>query len=306
MKTSTKRILNAIFPYRGPFFNSIRELQKSGDGLTCNEKFVLALTFGCAALDMLVLYSVLDKAMLQAAIMGKLMAFGIGLILNLIPVYESRLVKQAIYGIKRHAGIMAVIAGIAFFALYGATVYLRLVYHDMYGASGASQIVNSLSFGDLTTTVDPMQEKRGYAVVILLCIEPLATSLTCFVVAFLTDDELKRIMDVLEVQIFEEKYLIARTKAALTTMKRDTELELELDKKELDAAKELLLARGESLKAHARLLLAMFLKNPAATSKLSYELCRNINQDNSNSFSHPNDEDECAFDEFTRTIPFAK
>jgi hypothetical protein len=108
------------------------------------KKAIILMTVSFAVMDGVVLYTVLDKAMLQNKYIGILMAFSMSLLLNMVAVFAARLVHQAIYGIKKHAAIMAVLAVSSFVILYGATCYLRVAYRDMYGQSSAVTLVNTL------------------------------------------------------------------------------------------------------------------------------------------------------------------
>ncbi len=237
---------------------------------------IIVLTLVLSGMDGLVLYSVLDKAMTQAWYMGIIMAFGISVVLNLIPIFESKFVHRAIYKTHKYSKTLAVTAIVAFFILYAGTVYLRFAYEDMYGDVEEVSLTNNLVSESVQSSDDgDKKAARSRAIVVLLAIEPLATSICGFVLSFISDDELRRQIETLEEQIADLEYEIAWKKAAIASMK-DKEvrlnMELSLDKAILLSEKDCVRAMGEALKARAREILAMFMKDPASISKLSFQM----------------------------------
>ena len=213
-------------------------------------KFIIALTLILSGMDGLVLYSVFDRAITQSWYMGIVMAFGISVVLNLIPIFVSKFVHRAIYKSHNYSKTLAVTAIIAFLILYGGTVYLRFAYQDMYGDVENVSLTNTLTSDDgESITNDDGKESRSRAIVILLAIEPLATSICGFVLSFLSDDELMRGIETLEEQIADLKYEIAWKKAGIASMKdKNTRLnmELSLDEEILEGEKNSVRAQGEA------------------------------------------------------------
>ena len=233
--------------------------------------FIVVLTLVFSFMDMLVLYSIMDKAMMQSKLMGIVMALGVAFVLNMIPIFCAKFVHQAIYKIRRYAWILTILSLSGFIILYIATVILRFAYHDMYGASGAGQLINTVA-ADASNMAQSGDTSKGYAVVILLCIEPLATSICNFVISYLSDDPVRKEKETLEMQITEEDGRIAILTAKLATMERNVEQELSIDEDQMWAAISECIAIGDILKAKARLYLAEYLADPQATTRLSHEL----------------------------------
>ena len=232
--------------------------------------FLITFIMVSTSMDMMVLHDVMDKAMLQSKLMGMIMALGVGFVINMIPVYLPRLVHQAIYKTRRHAWAMVIISIIGFVILYGSTVILRFAYHDMYGTV-AGQLINTVAAGE-SNRAETNDTFKGYAVVILLCLEPLATSICNFIVSYLSDDPVRKEKETLELQITEEDGRIAILTAKLATMERDIEQALQIDEDQMWAAIPECIAIGDILKAKARLYLAEYLADPQATTRLSHEL----------------------------------
>ncbi|MBO6240301.1 MAG: hypothetical protein J6M44_14175 [Butyrivibrio sp.] len=269
----------------------VKEFLESKYSWWSRNKFIIMLTLVMSVMDGLVLYSVFDKAMMQSWYMGIVMAFGISVVLNLIPIFVSKFVHRAIYKTHKHAKLLAGTAIAAFLILYGATVYLRFAYQDMYGDVEETSITNTLTSDDTQDVEeDNGKEARSRAIVVLLAIEPLATSICGFVLSFLSDDELEREIEILEVQIADLEYEIAWKKAGIASMKdKDTRLNLELalDEEILAGEKNTVIAKGEALKARAREILAMALRDPESISKLSFQLSFEEPQGKSNLYEYP-------------------
>lgn len=269
----------------------VKEFLESKYSWWSRNKFIIMLTLVMSVMDGLVLYSVFDKAMMQSWYMGIVMAFGISVVLNLIPIFVSKFVHRAIYKTHKHAKLLAGTAIVAFLILYGATVYLRFAYQDMYGDVEETSITNTLTSEDTQDIEeDNGKEARSRAIVVLLAIEPLATSICGFVLSFLSDDELEREIEILEVQIADLEYEIAWKKAGIASMKdKDTRLNLELalDEEILAGEKNTVIAKGEALKARAREILAMALRDPESISKLSFQLSFEEPQGKSNLYEYP-------------------
>lgn len=269
----------------------VKEFLESKYSWWSRNRFIIMLTLVMSVMDGLVLYSVFDKAMMQSWYMGIVMAFGISVVLNLIPIFVSKFVHRAIYKTHKHAKLLAGTAIAAFLILYGATVYLRFAYQDMYGDVEETSITNTLTSDDTQDIEeDNGKEARSRAIVVLLAIEPLATSICGFVLSFLSDDELEREIEILEVQIADLEYEIAWKKAGIASMKdKDTRLNLELalDEEILTGEKNTVIAKGEALKARAREILAMALRDPESISKLSFQLSFEEPQGKSNLYEYP-------------------
>lgn len=252
------------------------QLFQSKHALWTKPGFIAFFTISLGCMDGLVLYTLFDRAMTQAWFMGYLMSFGVSIFLNLIPIFTSRLVHRAIYNTHKHSLVFAAILITAFLILYGATVYLRFAYEDMYGDVEVISLTNALtSEDDEDLVVDDKKSVRSRAIVILLAIEPLATSICGFVLAFLSDDELEREYETLEIQITELENEIAYDKAGIETMIESEELtnmKLALDKQIFECEKSRILKKGDVAMALARDYLEMKLNDPAAISHLSFDM----------------------------------
>lgn len=256
--------------YKLPIMTEIT-LQKSERSFWAHPIIITGLTIALSFADALVLYSVLDVAMLQSEYMGKIMAFTIALVLNFIPLLVAKFIHQAIYNIKRFALLWAVISIVAFLLLFSATVYLRFAYRDNYGSSSTTQLTNQIATSDESDTANESEdtEQKGLAVVILLCLEPLVTSIVNFGLAYLTDDELRERLNQLRIRRLELMEIESDLQAALANMDVDLQRLIDLDEERYKAAQDDVLARCEFLKALARHYLAEHLADPSSISKLS-------------------------------------
>lgn len=225
-------------------------------------------------MDGMVLFSIFDACLTQSAAMGIVMAFGVAVVLNVLPLIIAKFAHQAIYKTKRQALTMLLICMTGFFLIFGGTVVLRFAYSDMYETESQSmQLENTVSNETITETeTDENSKNKSIAVVILLSLSPLVTSIIGFGIAFISDDEVRRRFEYHERRDIELDEAISDLEAAIETMNSDVERDIKLDEDSMNAAIEEIIARADTLKALARHYLAEYLADPRATSKLSAEM----------------------------------
>lgn len=225
-------------------------------------------------MDGMVLFSIFDACLTQSAAMGIVMAFGVAVVLNVLPLIIAKFAHQTIYKTKRQAATMLVICATGFFLIFGGTVLLRFAYSDMYETESQSmQLENTVSNETTTETeMDEDAKNKSTAVVILLSLSPLVTSIIGFGIAFISDDEVRRRFEYHERRDIELDEAISDLEAAIETMNNDVERDIRLDEDAMNAAIEEIITRADTLKALARHYLAEYLADPRATSKLSAEM----------------------------------
>ena len=225
-------------------------------------------------MDGMVLFSIFDACLTQNAAMGIVMAFGVAVVLNVLPLIIAKFAHQAIYKTKRQALTMLLICLTGFFLIFGGTVVLRFAYSDMYETESQSiQLENTVSNETtLESETDENSKNKSIAVVILLSLSPLVTSIIGFGIAFISDDEVRRRFEYHERRDIELDEAISDLEAAIETMNSDVERDIKLDEDSMNAAIEEIIARADTLKALARHYLAEYLADPRATSKLSAEM----------------------------------
>ena len=247
-----------------------------------NEKANLLLVPIFSAMDGTVLYSIMEECFLQSALMSIVMAFGVAVVLNILPLVIAKFLHGAIYKTTKHGLTMCAVFVAGFHLVYGGTVYLRFAYSDMYEQENQSMTLeNTVSEEKVengTENVQEISEKRrkSMAVVTLLSISPLITSLLGFAIAYVSDDEIRRKVECLELEKIEIDEKISEIDAAIAQMEHymeeGIERELTFDEQAMNAAEDEIIARGNVMKAQARFILAEFLSNPQATTKLSEEM----------------------------------
>lgn len=251
-----------------------KKLQKTEFAWWSAPVVIIFLTVSMSVLDALVLYELMDQAMTQSEIMGKIVSFGIALILNMMPLLIAKFTHQAMYRLKRGAAVWAVTVTVAFFLLFSSTVWLRFAYQDQYGETASNHLTNELQVEE---TVDTSTESnpKGLAVVLLLSIEPLVTSLVNFGLAYIGDDELRKRINHLRVRRLELSECESDLKAYLATaepaeLRRGQLIALDMERKQ--AAEDEIHARCDILKARARTYLAEYLKDPEGASYVTASL----------------------------------
>lgn len=227
-----------------------------------------------SAMDGMVLFSIFDACLTQSEVMGVVMSLGIAVVLNVLPLIMAKFANQAIYKIKKQAVTMLIITSISFFVLFAGTVMLRFAYSDMYESEDYSlQLENTVSNEELENVEDDeTSSNKSVAVVILLSLSPLVTSVIGFCIVFVSDDEVRKQYEYCERRAVEIDEAISDMEAAIETMEQDVERDLALDEQAMIIAIEEIIARGDVLKALARYYLAMYLGTPEAISRLACDM----------------------------------
>lgn len=248
-------------------------LQKTDRAWWASPPVIIALTVFLSLLDAAVLFDIMDAAMTQAAWLGVLVAIGIALVLNIIPLVIAKLIHQAIYKLKRYAGTMATLLLVAFMLLFSGTVFLRFAFSERYEPDNTGDTLINTMEETGQETVDPEvqaeNEAQANAVVVLLSVEPLVTSTANFVLAFLSDDELRARINRLRVRRLELLESISDLQAARSNLESDRQKLLDLDEERYQAARQVLDDRCQILRTRARTLLAQYLADPSSISRLS-------------------------------------
>lgn len=247
-----------------------RDFQRADRAWWTASGILIAITVVFAALDAVVLYSILDIAITQAAWMGFVVALGIALILNFLPLVAARYLQYAAYRLERFALAKAICGLTAFIVLFGATVFLRFAYEDLYTSDAQHvALVNEAGSSEAEKTESEDSGQKSRATVVLLSIEPLSTSILGFILAFLNDDPLRAKIRYLRHRKLELLEAESDLKASLSGMDRDREQLLELDEQRYLAARAYIQTHCNQLRAQARFLLSEYLKEPSAISRLS-------------------------------------
>lgn len=259
-----------------------KKFQKTGMPWWSNGKANLLLVPIFSAMDGTVLYSIMEECFLQSALMSTVMAFGVAVVLNVLPLVIAKFLHGAIYKTMKHGLTMFAVFVAGFLLVYGGTVYLRFAYSDMYEQENQSMTLeNTVSEEKVENGAENVQEisekrRKSMAVVTLLSISPLITSLLGFAIAYVSDDEIRRKEECLELEKITIDEKITEIDAGIAQMEHymeeGIERELTLDEQAMNAAEDEIIARGNVMKAQARFILAEFLSNPQATTKLSEEM----------------------------------
>lgn len=261
-----------------PTLSEGRKVEQMSDRAMIDRTVILLpVIFTMTAMDGFVLYSVMDRAMMQSAVLGVLTSIGIALILNFLPLLTARFVKTAIYRVQRHAAWFALISVAAFLTIYLSTVYLRFSYQDMYGDDLGVALLNTMQRAvDQTNSVDSGKEGKSLATVLLLSLEPLATSLLNFLLAIVTDDPIKKKKDFLSRRELELDGQQSNLEGQIESLRSAKDFLLESDEKQYQAARQILISRANELRSLGLSLLTEHLHNPSAASRLSFEAMRKL------------------------------
>lgn len=242
-----------------------KKYQRSGMPWWGNMIFVILLTVVLSYLDYLVLFSIMDHAITQSKLLGTVTAVLFAGILNTIPLFAAYFAIRAYYYGRRFDVIMTVSLAIAFTCFFGATVKLRYAYQDMYKPADQMVLVNTMQ-----TEVDQKEEKedtsQSSAVVFILSIEPLVTSIMNFALGWVTSNTIEQRYNCLRLRRLELQEHINQLEAILSTNKSRESLLRQADLDERLAMEKIVDMKCERLDAISVLILMEYLRNPDATS----------------------------------------
>ena len=258
------------------FKESARTFHLCGRSWMDRSVFVIAASIVLAAMDGVVLWSVMDKAMVEDWRIGLALSIGLSFVLNALPMIAAYCCYDAIYRTGRMPRILCGICIFAFLVLYTGTVILRLAFKDMYTGFEAAKLVNLAGDQGVQETADTFKQN---AIILLLSVEPLATSLTAFVLTFISEKRLQKQIEHKELRLHELDEAIAELEAAQATMDADLEEELDMDEELMNTVILDIRARADVLKSTARLYLTEYLSDPASITRLSHELDPMLHRD---------------------------
>lgn len=256
--------------------------QKVGQSWWENNVLLIGIAIAMAVLDMMFLFDMLDLVMQQNALLGRVGALGIALILNFIPLIVAKQVNKLRYKLDRTALLFAITGVVIFAILYVATVILRFQCLELYTASTSDVLKNTATIEK--TIIDSVQQardtRRAICTAVLLSIEPLATSIFSFLVAIQTDNTIKNQINYLEKRLLELKAAHNRISTALESMWEDKDFMLENEQKQYEIYKNILWSEAEHLRMEARRMLAERLKDPSSITKVMTKEEEDSNTDN--------------------------
>ncbi len=239
---------------------------------------IVILTIVFTATDGAVLYDITSHAMQQNKYLGILIAVSMSLILNFLPLISGKYLHRAIYKTERYALTMMIVSIVAFCIMYGATIKLRYEYRDQYGSSNAVKIVNTAEITDIAEESESdeideagkTKDSKALAVFWLFALEPLVTSLINFLLGYLSDNDLKRQLEIYKMTELRLSDILIECETELEMISTvDHEKLLAYDAERCGAVKAKIEAEGERLKAVARLKLAEYLKDSESVSRLT-------------------------------------
>ena len=246
-----------------------RAYQNADKALWETPVFTYIVALIMAAIDMLFLFAVFDYLMLQNELLGYVGAFSFAFLLNIIPTFAAKAVNEHRYNIERNAKQIAILCIFSFAILYIAAILLRFNSLSLFYISEDTKLVNAVSASATETVVQSDGIRKAIITTIGLSIEPLVTSIACFVITLYTDNPLKRKINELHIRRLELKSTKNQLATALEAMWADSDFLLQTDLEQFNAAKEALGATADRLKAEARMMLAEKLKDPTSISALA-------------------------------------
>ena len=237
-----------------------------------NNWVLIGVALAMALLDMMFLFDMLDLAMVQNEMLGRIGAMGVALVLNFLPLVIAKQTNKARYNLDNKSWLFALIGLGVFTIFYAGVVLLRFNCLELYMSSVDKGLLNTAgAVSNDIEVLDYSQEARRRAIftAFLLSVEPLATSGFSFILAILTDNPLKKKIEYLETRLGEIRAASNRVSAALASMWEDKDFLLQNDAKQLSAARGALISDAGRLRAEARMMLAEKLGDPSSISAMS-------------------------------------
>ncbi len=257
---------------------AIKRKQGIGNLKWENGKVNMLAVLGFSVTDALVIYNIIDAGITDNAIMVLAVSFMLAFVLDLIPCYIAKFCRQIKYKTDKNAKRFLILAITMYFILFSAIFYLRFVFSDMYGQEEQVMALENTVSNEsvLTETPSDTSNTKGNALILVLSLLPMGTSVLCFFIAYASDDEIKKIIDELEMQIHDNEMQILDIEAAIIQKRSRLELgiehELFEDEQLRNAVKADIIHRGEILKSLSRKYLEEYLADPSAITRISQEM----------------------------------
>ncbi len=241
-------------------------------------KVNMIAVLGFSFTDALVIYNIIDAGITDNALMVLAVSFMLAFVLDLLPVYIAKFCRQMKYRIEKNAKLFLILALSMYFILFSAIFYLRFVFSDMYGQEEQIMALeNTVSNESVMSEEQPSEgNRKGNALILVLSLLPMGTSVVCFFIAYASDDEITKKMELLRQEIDDNKRQKSEVEAAVLQkrcrVEAGIEPELNEDARLMEAAKADILHRGEILKSLTRKYLEEYLSDPSAITRISQEM----------------------------------
>ncbi len=244
--------------------------QKADKAWWENSWILAGVALAMAMLDMLFIFDMLDLVLMQNAMLGRIGAFGVALILNFLPLVIAKQVNKARYKLDNQSKLFAIIAITIFTLLYLVVVLLRFQCLELYTSTTTMGLTNTVNqTGASTLIISDEAKRRAFFTALLLSAEPLATSGFSFVLAIMTDNPIKKQINCLEKRQIELRSARNQVSTALASMLEDIESLIDNDLQQYNAAKEAVEADARRLQAESRMMLAEKLRDSSSITALS-------------------------------------
>lgn len=233
------------------------------------------VTIGCVAADAIVLYSILDKAMTAGAYIHVVVSVFLALLFSIFPLAISWSIHMDRYRLNSYAKYLAYGLLAVFAFLFVCTTALRFAYADTYTDSG--QQTASLE-NTVAATADGTQDgedkpapSKCITLTLLLASVPLLSAAITFGSSYYGQDPVRIRIHRLRIRRCELKECLSDLEAAEQGIEEDVAALHDLDQEQYRKSCEMVNTRCNVLRARARFLLAMYLKDPSSITTLSQE-----------------------------------
>lgn len=225
-------------------------------------------------LDFLVLYMITDNAVKQADWQSWVLAIGLAIALNFLPLFIAKSVQDYQYGFNpERAKKVIIISLAAYAALYIGTLITRFAFFDIFlDSTPADQLHNALDTGAVQSTgggVTAADNWKAVAFTILTAVSPLVTSAINGLLCYFTENGKKAKLRQKEERKQEILAELARIEVGIANLERDKEALLAGDDGRYEAAKQIVHYKCEALRAKALFMLAEHVGNADGISKVS-------------------------------------
>lgn len=251
------------------------KVKHSVNGFWLSVKAQIVLTLVLTLCDGVVLFTLMDYVMMQNQFLGYITTVTFAFVLNFSAIIAAFILRHAIYKTQRAMWPLFGVTIVAFILLAGCITNLRYRAPEMYEApSGTIELVNTVDVNDSpeTLSVPDSHLERNYAIILLLSVSPVVTSLLNFLITFICADPVKSEYEALQLRNLELKEELSEIRSALLTMESIEDQALSTLKAVLKAEIGELIGRAHEMRAIAIQELESNLKgNHDAISVLSAE-----------------------------------
>ena len=229
------------------------------------------IIIGFSMLDASRLFVVFDSIIYDNPIITYILTIGISMLLNISPVIISDFIQ-----IKKYEKVIQNTKQYHYLSLIGMTIfiivyigYVLLTYECRYMLCDSPSNI-AISGGLNVPIIDEVDRPLFIGVIVIYIIEPLATSIINFMIAYRMSNPLKNKLDEIIKKIKKKNREIIKKTSAIHEFLNYEKMIRDLDRKNYERCIEEIDSIANKIKSNARYLISLKLASPSEIDQVSF------------------------------------